>query len=438
MREIGENPERPLGLRLAYLAYQGLLHLLLVPVLGLFLWRSRKEPLYRASLGQRFGRAPKIAPGAVWVFAASLGETRAVSPLVRALLDAGHRVLLTHSAPAGLSEGARLFQRDIDSGRLVQAYAPLDLFWAVRLFLRGTRPAVGLVVESEIWPGMLFEAERAAVPMIQVNGNYAERSFRRDQRRWGGLRLQLFRGFRHVLTKSEAHRARYLGTGLPASRVHLVGELKFDQASDPAQAAAADRLMRDWPKARKTLLIASSVADEEDALLHLVADLLRDAPLTPAPLIVWVPRSPQRFDAVAQALVQAGYRVARRSDCLDADLAGAVPAECEVLVGDSLGEMNFYCQLADLVFVGASLNGHGGHNIIEPLALGRPVVMGPSIFGISFPAHEAEAAGAFESLPDAAALTRRVRAILSDEAELAHMSTCARDFNRQHLGAAQR
>lgn len=432
--KIADFPRGP-RLWLAYVIYQIAVHLLLPFGVLLVFNRSRKEPLYRANLRQRFGFGPVMDAGTIWVFAASLGETRAVSPLIREFLEHGHKILLTHSSPAGLSEGKHLFYNEIQAGRIVQSYVPVDTFWAVRLFLSRARAAMILVVEGELWPAMLFEAHRAKTPIFQVNGNYTDKSLARDKIRFGGLRLAVFQGFTRIITKSDNHVGRYLATGYPANRIDQIGELKFDQAIDFTHISAATRFRKNQIGPRKTLFIASSVEGEEDDLSNLVKTVLHKVPDA---LIIWAPRSPQRFDSVAERMRDAGWKTALRSDILDVDLNGELPDGTQILMGNSLGEMNFYYALSDLVFVGASLNNHGGHNIIEPLALGKPVVMGPSIYGIEFPAYDAIKAGAFESLPDVNSLTQRITMLLGDPDEMAKFTTQAQGYTQQHTGAAKR
>jgi 3-deoxy-D-manno-octulosonic-acid transferase len=428
-------PALPLATRLVYLASQVAAHLLLPAVLARFLMKSRREPAYRHRLAERLGLGPVGAPGAVWVYAASLGETRAASPLVERLRGAGHAVLLTHATPAGLAEGERLFPGDPG---IVHRYVPLDLFWAVRLFLARARPRLGVVCEIEIWPAMLCEAARAGVPMVMANGNLLERSIGGAQPR--GLRrhvMALYRLFAHIFTRTEAYAARYRRIGVVPGRISVVGEMKYDQRIDPRHPAAGEGLRRRWQGEAPVLVIASSVADEEETLVQMLRPLLRPGAGGAAVRVVWVPRSPQRFDAVAARAAAEGWRVLRRS-ALGPDAAGTVPEGTQVIIGDSLGEMNLYCAMADLVFVGASLNGDGGHNIMEPMALGKPVVMGPSIYGIAFAAEPAAEAGAFESLPDAAALGARIAELVADRAALSAMSAAAARFAAGQKGAADR
>lgn len=439
---IAVPPDFRPGVRLwlVYLLYQVVAHLAVPLLLLIAFVRSRREPLYRARLGDRFGLSPPAPRGAIWVFAASLGETRAVSPLLRELLARGHHILLTHSSPAGLVEGGRLFGAEIAAGRVFQSYGPIDLHGAMRRFLARQRPVLGLVVESEIWPAQLLAAHRAGVPMAVINGNFTQRALDRDQHGIGRFRLAFLRSFTLILTKSDAHAARYAAAGADPARIHNVGELKFDLPIDDVQRAAAPTARARLWGGRPTFLIASSVEAEEQALFDVLARL-RASP-APMPAVIWVPRSPQRFALVAARARAGGWNVACRSEMLDPQFgfAATVPPTPppDILVGDSLGEMDFYYALADLVFVGATLCDLGGHNIIEPLAQEKPVVTGPSIYGISFPAEEARAAGALRVVADAPALAAEVALLLSDDRALAAFADAARGFNKGHSGAARR
>jgi 3-deoxy-D-manno-octulosonic-acid transferase len=419
--------------RMLYAFSQVLLHLLLPGVLVVLFSRARKEAGHLRGLSHRLGFGPVGMPDAVWIYAASLGETRAASPLIRRLRACGHPIILSHQSPAGMEEGWRLFP---DDECIVHRYAPLDLFWAVRLFLARARPAALVVLEIEIWPAMLVETARRGVPVIMANGNLLERSIGQGHGLRGWLRgrlMSLYGLFSMIFTRDEVYRARYLRIGVDPARVRVVGEMKYDQWVEPSHPPMGRALRARWKGAKRVLMIASSVKAEEGVLLPMVCRLLAaDAGLR----VLWVPRSPQRFDAVAAALATAGLTVARRSG-LGPGMAGPLPA-VQVLVGDSIGEMNAYYPVADLVFVGASLVDHGGHNIMEPLSLGLPVVMGPSTYGIAFAAGSAVEAGAMESLADADALEVRIKDLLADPQRLAAMADAARRFAAERTGAADR
>lgn len=420
-----------------YVLYQLLIHLLLPAALVALMLRTVKEPLFGAQLWNRFGLLGPRTQGRVFIFAASLGETRAVTPLVLALLERGEDILLTHSTAAGLAETRRAFAQELANGRIVAGYMPFDLFWAVSLFYARHQPKLGLVIEAELWPGMLMQAKRLRLPMMQVNGNYTERGFLRDSTKFWGVRLLFWRLFQGVLTKSHERAARYVAAGVPEDVVRMVGELKFDQRQKPEQIAAAQALLKAHSPGGPVFGIASSIGGEEAALLQVIQTLL--SAVSPPPRIVWVPRSPQRFTAVHGALTAAGLHANCRSRTMGDDL---IPVSeftwPEVLVGDSIGEMDFYYSLCDVVFVGATLYPMGGHNIIEPLALNKPVVTGPSIQGILFPALEAIEAGAMRKYPDGPALAADLVALFSDPALLRDFAARTGGFNARHTGAAAR
>ena len=415
--------------RFFYVISQALAHAIVPFLFILLLLRSRKEPAHLQNLSHRFGFGPKNQTGQVWIYAASLGETRAASPLVRRLLAEGYTVLLTHQSPAGYGEGSRLFG---NTKGVTQSYVPLDLFWTLRIFLRRFRPIALIVMEIELWPAMLIETVRKDTPVMMANGNLLDESLGRGV----GPRYhihQLYQLFGAIFTRSEAYKERYLHLGIAPARIFVVGDMKFDQTIDPAQVAMGQSLRTIWDGSERVLMIASSVEAEEPLLLPMVARLIAaDAGLR----VVWAPRSPQRFQAVAKALASLGLTGANRSQ-LDLD-GNAASLEAQVLVGDSIGEMNIYYAISDLVFVGASLVAHGGHNIIEPMALGRPVVMGPSTYGIDFIAKPAGAAGAFKSLMDVAKLEAEIMSLLSDPEALSRMVTATRDFYADKSGAADR
>ena len=412
-----------------YVIEQIIAHMLIPVIILLLIFRSRKEPAHLKNLKHRIGFGPVGQKGAIWVYAASLGETRAVSPLIYRLRSEGFKVLLTHQSPAGLAEGARIF--GLDSG-VTQCYVPLDFFWAVRIFLQRSKPLALVVMEIEIWPAMLIETARKGVLVTMANGNLLDRST--DKKDYLRRRLNnLYQIFNHIFTKTDEYRSRYLSIGVKPENVSVVGELKFDQLIDPAQLNLSKKLHSKLIGAQRILMIASSVRAEERLLLPMVVRLIS---ADPGLRVVWVPRSPQRFRAVEDALTAKGVTVQKRSSM--GSLIDGTPTNAQVLLGDSIGEMNVYYPLADLVFVGASLVDHGGHNVVEPMALGKPIVMGPSIYGVAFAASPAAIDGALEILPDAKALETRITALMLNSGSLAQMSAAATNFINNKAGAADK
>ena len=397
---------------------------LLLPLLPLRLWwRGRKEPGYRRHVGERFGRYRGPAPQPiVWVHAVSLGETRAAAPLIDRLTRAhpAATVLLTHMTATGRAAGRELF-----GDRVVQAWLPYDVPFAVHAFLRHFRPRAGMLVETELWPNLVACSTAAGVPLFLVNARLSERSAA-GYARIGRLARPMLASLAGIAAQTGAHAARFAALGAPAPVV--TGNLKFD-LDVPATALALGRELRRRFGALRPVWVAASTRDGEEAL---ILDALAARPLPPGTLTVVVPRHPQRFDAVAALLRERGIAFARRSDDLP------VPADARVVLGDSMGEMLGYCAAAAVVFVGGSLLPLGGQNLIEPIAVGRPTLVGPHMFNFAEATADALAAGAARRVDDAATLIEEVGALLAAPARCAAMGEAALAFHAAHRGAVER
>jgi 3-deoxy-D-manno-octulosonic-acid transferase len=348
------------------------------------------------------------------VHAVSLGELRSAVPLIEALLERGERVVTSHFTPAGRGEAERVFAAAIAADRLRAVWVPLETGWAYRGFLRAFQPAYGLVMEIEIWPQMIAAARAARVPLLMCNAQYPSRSLARDSTRLP-IRQALMRGFAGALVKSELQRQRFASIGL--ANIAVTGELRFDQPV-PAELVAAGRAARRWLAAeqRRVICIASAIEGEDSIYLHAIHAVRAHhrAGGQPLPLVVYVPRRPERFDAVAELLTGDGLVVLRRSALGGAFDPSHWPAQLrpglnggpDVVVGDSLGEMYAYLAMADEVVVGGGFSLKGAHNISEALVLGKPVVTGPHVHTIEYPFREAMAAGVALSVANQDELAR--------------------------------
>lgn len=387
----------------AFLFAYGLLWLLLTPVALIYIWRrARRDTRYGAHLAERFGRYGPLPQQPIWIHAVSLGETRSAVPLARALLAAGETVVFTHFTPAGRAEAEAAFAEDIARGRVASVWVPLDMHWCLHRFFRACRPKLGLTMEIEIWPAMIFAAKRAGVPLYMCNAQYPDRSLARD-RRGMRLRQRVMGGVAGAFVKSQLQADRFASAGVP--NIHITGELRFDQPIPPALLEAAASFA---PRiaGRRVVTIASAIEGEDAVFIEAAKTLLAQDPDS---LIIYVPRAPERFDAVAHLLEAADLAVARRSAVWGPGAAGLGrdadwPDTAQVLLGDSMGEMYFYLALASRVVVGGGFHPKGAHNVIEPLALQKPVVTGPYIHTIEYPFLEAEAAGVARRVSDGAEL----------------------------------
>jgi 3-deoxy-D-manno-octulosonic-acid transferase len=398
---------------------------LLQPAYALRLWwRGRAEPLYRARLGERFGRyAEPPSAGWIWLHAVSLGETRAAAALVDAL-RAEHpamRLLLTHGTATGREAGQALL-RDGDR----QTWLPYDTPGATRRFIAQFRPALGVLMETEIWPNLLLAAQAGGVPMVLANARLSEKSFRRGQRFNAVLRPAID-SVALVLAQTDDDAQRIRAAG--ARAVEVCGNLKYDLTPDLAQltrgAAWRARLNRD-------VVLAAITREGEEA--PLLAAWQR-APHGDTLLMI-VPRHPQRFDEVAALVRGAGLTLARRSTWTDAPPDDALHAQ--VWLGDSMREMALYYAAADVALLGGSFAPLGGHNLIEAAACGCPLVLGPSTFNFSEAAELSLAAGASLRVADMDEGVALAVALLEEPAQLEALSAHALEFASRHRGAAAR
>lgn len=401
--------------------YTLLLYLAIPLLLMRLLWRARRQPAYLRHVGERFGiyREPAGDGPWLWVHAVSVGETRAAEPLIRALQTRHprYRILLTHMTPTGREAGESLFGDDAS-----RCYLPYDHPGAVARFFRRYRPVAGVLMETEIWPNLIRAGVRLGTPMYLVNARLSARSLRGYQ--WvGTLAREAMRGFKAVAAQTENDAARLRALG--AEAVTVTGNLKFD-IEWPAQQIAQGRALRRSVGTRPVLLAASTREGEEALLLDAVAQ----AGLGRA-LLVIVPRHPQRFDEVAALIAARGLPFCRRS-------ADTSVADAAVLLGDSMGEMFMYYAACDVVLMGGSFLPYGAHSLIEPCALGRPVIIGPSTYNFAEAADAALQAGAVLSAADLRAALPLAQALASDAERCQRMGAAGAAFAAAHRGATRR
>lgn len=389
-------------------AYTALLRLALPLILLRLWWRGRREPRYREAIGERFGRyrAPAKA-GVIWIHAVSVGEARAAAPLVKALAGQ-HPILVTCTTAAG-----RETLEQVYGDSVLSAYLPYDYPRAVERFLAHFQPRLAILMETEVWPNLLFACRQRNVPVVLANARMSERSAQ-GYARWPRLTRPAFGSLSAVCAQSgaDAERLRALG----AANVEVTGNLKFDAHPDASQVAAGQA----WRARlqRPVVLLASTREGEEKALLA------ERAPA--AALTVVVPRHPQRFDEVAAL---ADSRRTRQP----------MPASGErIHLGDTMGEMPFYYGACDVAVIGGSFAPLGGQNLIEALACGAPVVLGPHMFNFAEATRLAMVAGAAVQAGDARSAMQTAFALLGDEARRRKMSLAGRKLCEAHRGATAR
>ena len=394
--------------------------LLAAPLIPLrLLWRGRRERGYLAHWGERLGSA-NVPVGAIWIHAVSVGEMRAAQPLIDAL-RAGYPdkpLLLTCMTPTGRATAESLYG---SFARIV--YLPYDYAWLMRRFLRRALPAVGVLMETELWPNLIRAAHKQGVPLMLANARLSERSARGYARLPALSRACLSR-MAAVAAQTEADAVRLQTLG--AREVQITGNLKFDITPPVEQLEAGAAWKAGW-HSRPVLLAASTREGEEKLLLRAFADA---APMDV--LLVLVPRHPQRFDAVANLIEAAGLTYQRRS--ADTPLA----ATTRVWLGDSLGELFAYYAACDVAFVGGSLLPLGGQNLIEAARVGRPILVGPHTFNFEAATQQAIDAGAARRVDDAADGVIQALKLLNDEPSRQRMGEAGRTYAARHSGSTQK
>lgn len=407
--------------------YTLLFHLMLPAILFRLLLKSRRLPAYRARIGERLGRYEGFPPatGVIWFHAVSVGEAEAAFPLVRAFLARYPHipVLVTTTTPTG----SERVQSTLDDA-VLHVYLPYDLPVCVSRFLRRFRPVCAIILETEIWPNLFHACRARGIPLAVVNARLSERSAR-GYRRVAWLSAPTLAVVDRVLAQTEADAARFVDLGLPASRVGVTGNLKFDRAGAGAAEDQGCVLRSRLQAATRPVLIAGSTHAGEEALV--LAAFTEVRRVHPNALLLLAPRRPERFGQVAAQCLEAGWRVAHRSRGVDA--GGA-----DVFLIDTLGELAGFYGAADVAFVGGSLIPHGGQNLLEPAAGGVPVVFGPHVENFQAIAAALQAEGGGVQVNNAEALAAVWGRLLADDGARLAMGRQARRFVEANRGAVGR
>jgi len=400
---------------------------LAAPVISaVFLWRGLRDRGYWRNFGERFGFGAPAAPHGVWIHAVSVGEVQACAPLVGVLRQRYPDLPLTVTAvtPTGAARARALF-----GGAAQVRYVPFDLPGAVRRFFARVQPRLAVIVETELWPNLYRECGRRRVPLVLASARLSARSVGR-YRRLGALFRDTLSQAAVVAAQGTGDAERFQALGADPASTHVTGNLKFDFELPPQTVERGARLREQYAPAR-ALWVAGSThgGGEEQTLLEAQR---RVRALHPEALLVLAPRHPQRFAEVAALLHQRGVSFVRRSQG-----AAAAAHTCEVLLLDSLGELLDFYAAADVAFVGGSLVPIGGHNLLEPAALGVPILTGPYNSNSEEIARLLIASGAAEVVRDAATLGARIGTLLANPEARVRIGAQGRasvDSNRGALG----
>lgn len=386
----------------------------------------------------RLGRIPETPSGErmLWLHCASVGEVLAARPLIEALLERypDHRLTLTTMTATG-ADRARALSASRDDGRLVHHFIPLDFPRAAARFVERLGPELALFFETELWPNLLHACCSRGVPVAVINGRLSSRAFR-GYRRLRPLMREALACVDWLAAKSADDAERFARLGMAEEGIDVVGSLKFDITTDDNALEVSERLRTCLGE--RPVWVAGSTHEGEETVLLAAHARLRESHLAAGfkrcseALLVLVPRHPQRFDAVAALCEQAGMPVARRS-------RGEWPeAETAVYLGDTMGELLTLYGAADLAFVGGSLVPIGGHNLLEPAALGVPVLTGPELANFEEVAEVLRRADALVEVVDGRALAVVLTELFADPAERRRLGEAGRAVVAANRGALER
>lgn len=383
---------------------------LLLPIIVLrLLWRALvlPAPAYAKRWGERLGfvnlaHANRKEQRWIWVHAASVGESVAISPLVTRLRQQqpGWGIVVTTMTPTGSERIAELFGSDV-----CHVYAPYDYAGAVKRFLNTFKPALVILVETELWPNLVHYSKKSGARIVVANARLSEKSYRGYQK-FSALGKPMLQKIDCIAAQATMDAERFRRLGVSEQALHVTGSMKFD-VSLPENLAAQTAAMAQRIEGKRPIWIAASTRDgEEEKVLAAFKQIKHDIPTA---LLILVPRHPERFVPVERLCLKQSLRVVRRSS------NESVTATTDILLGDSMGEMLIYYGLAQLAFVGGSLVDTGCQNVLEPAALGLPVLVGPSQFNFQTICEQLTEVGALQTVADENELAREVVRLLQDD-----------------------
>ena len=400
---------------------------LILPVLPLrLLWKSRKNVAYRKRIAERFAcfNFPALE-SSIWIHAVSVGESISAVPLIQDLIRDYPKttIVVTTMTPTGAERIQKIF-----NGQVLQLYVPYDYPFAVKRFLRHINPKVLILMETELWPNILHYSAQHKIPIILANARLSEKSFA-NYKKIPWFMQSILSCITHVAAQSKLDAERFLALGLDPKKIAITGNLKFDVKVSDDVFAQAKQLHLAWGKDRPIWIAASTHKAEEEKVLQAAKIVLE---VLPESLLVLVPRHPQRFDEVFDLCHNQGFEVIRYSEkqkCL---------ATTNVILGDVMGQLLLFYAASDIAFVGGSLVPWGGHNLLEPAALAKPIISGQNLNAFLEISQLLTDADALIKVDDAIALAQKLIQLFKDKALQEKLGCAALDVVEKHRGVTKK
>ncbi|MCD9548467.1 3-deoxy-D-manno-octulosonic acid transferase [Photobacterium carnosum] len=406
-----------------------LLLALAAPLLLWGLYRTKPgKPHFGARRKEHFGFTPRLATttAPIWIHAASVGEAIAIVPVIKALKQAypEQAIVVTTTTSTGAEQVAKL-------GELVEhRYMPIDFAWCVRGFLKAIKPKLFLIVEKELWLNTLTCVHQQKVPTIIVNARLSERSAKRYQS-FSFFTHQLLNKIDKILCLHDDDAQRFIAIGAQQHQIAVTGSIKYDITIANTVFEHAQNLRQQLGAQRPIFVAASTHQGEDEQVLDAYQAVLQQYPDA---MVIIVPRHPQRFDSVAKLAIERGLTVHRRTDTTP------IKANTQLYLADTMGEMLVMLATADVTFMGGSLVGEkvGGHNLLEPAAVAKPAITGPSFYNFEDITQQLLAAGAIEICQNSHQLAEQLVTLFNDPERQQHMGAQGQRIVIENQGAVNK
>ena len=408
--------------------YSSLLYLISPLVLGRLYWRARKAPAYGLRKAERFGFIKPDVSGqpVIWVHSVSVGETIASAPMVKALQKQypDHKIMITTMTPTGSEQ-----VRKIHGSSVEHVYAPYDLPDAVSRFLDKINPELVIIIDTELWPNTIAGCHKRNIPVVIANARLSERSAR-GYAKFGKLIKNMLQHISMIAAQDKDGGERFVELGLPESQLAVTGSVKFDLDVASEIVEAGNALRQQWQAGMvndiQMLVAASTHEGEDQQILDAFRKIMAESPKA---RLLLVPRHPERFDGVFNLIQENGFNAVRHSQ------GSTTNTKTQVILGDTMGDMMKFYAASDVAFVGGSLVATGGHNMLEPAALGLPVLSGPNVFNFAEISQSLVDAEGMLLVEDSEALAKQTIHLFNDPSFRQSMGNNAEQFVSRNRGA---
>ena len=373
-------------------------------VLIYLLYRALKSEDYRGRVAERFGlKRLGITKPVILIHSVSVGETIAATPLIKQIFNdyPSHQIVVTTSTPTGSAMVKKLFGASVE-----HCYLPIDLPGSVKRFLKQVAPQAVIVMETELWPNLIHQLSHTNTPILLANARMSEKSMNGYLSKAAPLMHEMLNNIDCVAAQYASDGKRFINLGLPQDKLTVGGSIKFELSISSDLQIQQQQLKQLWAPNRPVWVAGSTHPGENEQLLQAHQSLLTQFPRL---LLVIIPRHSERFDEVAQQATTQGFSIVRRSE-------GITPSsDTQVVIGDTMGEMLLLLGLGDISYIGGSLIERGGHNPLEPAALGKPIIMGESCYNFSDICDKLLASQGLQQVADNTELTQLISKLLNNK-----------------------